>query len=79
MLNAKEMKYRIKCACDQNVPVTNYGMTIAYIHGVLERSLKLSRRQQHCSTADLQPNTAGTQSKYSLGSPWKKVLAIPHT
>lgn len=40
MLNAKEMKYRIKCACDQNVPVTNYGMTIAYIHGVLERSLK---------------------------------------
>ena len=40
MLNAKEMKYRINCACDQNVPVTNYGMTIAYIHGVLERSLK---------------------------------------
>lgn len=40
MLNAKEMKYRIKCACDQNVPVANYGMTIAYIHGVLERSLK---------------------------------------
>ena len=40
MLNAKEMKYRIKCACDQNVPVTNYGMTIAYIHCVLERSLK---------------------------------------
>ena len=40
MLNAKEMKYRIKCACDQNVPVANYGMTIAYIKGVLERSLK---------------------------------------
>ena len=29
MLNGKEMKYRIKCACDQNVPITNYGMTIA--------------------------------------------------
>ena len=40
MLNGKEMKYRIKCACDQNVPITNYGMTIAYIHGVLERSLE---------------------------------------
>ncbi len=40
MLNGREMKYRIKCACDQNVPITNYGMTIAYIHGVLERSLK---------------------------------------
>ncbi len=51
MLNGKEMKYRIKCACDQNVPITNYGMTIAYIHGVLERSLNHSRRRQPCFMA----------------------------
>lgn len=40
MLNAREMKYRIQCACDQMVPITNYGMTIAYIHGILKRSLE---------------------------------------
>ena len=39
MLNEREMRYRAKCALDQNVPFTNYGVTIAHIHGVLYRSL----------------------------------------
>ena len=33
MLNEREMQYRIKCAADQNIPFTNYGITIAYING----------------------------------------------
>lgn len=40
MLNEREMKYRVKCAKDQDVPITNYGILIACIHGILERSLE---------------------------------------
>ncbi|HHY60557.1 MAG TPA: [FeFe] hydrogenase H-cluster maturation GTPase HydF, partial [Clostridia bacterium] len=39
MLNEREMKYRQQSAVDQQVPVTNYGMVIAYINGILPRSL----------------------------------------
>ena len=40
MLNEKEMKARIEAAKKHNVAITNYGMTIAYLTGVLERSMK---------------------------------------
>lgn len=40
-LNEKEMKYRIKTAKDANVPITNYGVIISYINGILKRSLDL--------------------------------------
>ena len=38
-LNEREMQYRLKCAADAGVPMTNYGTMIAYIHGVLARSV----------------------------------------
>lgn len=40
MLNEREMKYRLACARDQGVAMTNYGILIAYIHGILKRSLE---------------------------------------
>lgn len=40
MLSRREMQYRLQCAEDQGVPVTNYGMLIAYINGILERGMK---------------------------------------
>ena len=40
MLNEREMKYRLSCAGDQGVPMTNYGIIIAYMNGILERSLE---------------------------------------
>jgi [FeFe] hydrogenase H-cluster maturation GTPase HydF len=40
MLNEREVKYRIACAADQNVPITNYGTAIAYMKGILKRSLE---------------------------------------
>lgn len=40
MLNEREMKYRLSCAEDQGVPMTNYGIIIAYMNGILERSLE---------------------------------------
>ena len=41
MLNGREMKYRMKCAQDQQVPIANYGMVIAHMKGILSRSLKV--------------------------------------
>jgi [FeFe] hydrogenase H-cluster maturation GTPase HydF len=41
MLNEREMRYRQKCAADQNIPFTNYGMTIAHIQGILKRSIAM--------------------------------------
>lgn len=41
MLNEREMKYRLKCAIDENVPITNYGILIAYINGILKRSVEI--------------------------------------
>ena len=40
MLNEREMKYRQKCALDAGVPITNYGIAIAYMQGILRRSLE---------------------------------------
>ena len=41
MLSEREMLYRMKCAQDQNVPFTNYGVAIACMNGILPRSLSL--------------------------------------
>lgn len=41
MLNEKEMKYRAKSAKEQGVPMTNYGTAIAYMNGILKRSLEI--------------------------------------
>lgn len=40
-LNEREMKYRLKCAQDQNIPITNYGIAIAHMKGILERSIEI--------------------------------------
>lgn len=39
MLNEREVNYRMKCAADQGVPFTNYGILIAQIHGILKRAV----------------------------------------
>ena len=39
MLNEREVRYRMKCAADQQVPITNYGIAIAYMQGILKRSI----------------------------------------
>ncbi len=40
MLTEREVTYRYKSAKAQNVPITNYGILIAYMNGILERTLK---------------------------------------
>ena len=40
MLNEREMKYRTACCRDQGVPITNYGILIAQVTGILRRSLE---------------------------------------
>lgn len=41
MLNEKEMQYRLTCAREQGVPIVNYGVAIAQMHGILKRSLEI--------------------------------------
>ena len=41
MLNEREMKYRLKCAKDAAIPMTNYGTAIAYMNGILNRSIAI--------------------------------------
>lgn len=41
MITEREVQYRMRCAEDQGVPFTNYGMVIARITGALERSVRL--------------------------------------
>ncbi len=40
MLNRREMQYRIEKAREQGVCITNYGMLIAHVMGILPRALK---------------------------------------
>ena len=44
MLNEKEMKYRLKCAADAGIPMTNYGTAIAHMNGILDKSLEVFRK-----------------------------------
>jgi [FeFe] hydrogenase H-cluster maturation GTPase HydF len=41
MVNEREMSYRLRCAVDQGVPFTNYGITIAFMQGILKRSVSM--------------------------------------
>ncbi|MDD3839470.1 MAG: [FeFe] hydrogenase H-cluster maturation GTPase HydF [Clostridia bacterium] len=40
MLNRNQMMYRINYAEQQGVPIVNYGVLIAYVHGILDRALQ---------------------------------------
>lgn len=40
MLNEREMKYRYAYASEQGLPITNYGIAIAHMHGILKRSVE---------------------------------------
>ena len=41
MLKDREIIYRYMTAQKQNIPITNYGITIAYINGILKRSIEI--------------------------------------
>jgi predicted GTPase len=39
MINRKEMLHRLMQAKTNGVPIVNYGVLIAYVHGILKRAL----------------------------------------
>ena len=41
MLNEREIRYRMQSAQDQQIPITNYGIFIAYFRGILDRSIAM--------------------------------------
>lgn len=44
MLNEREIKYRLACAMDEGVPMTNYGIAIAHMNGILERTTAVFKK-----------------------------------
>ncbi len=40
MITRRQLVNRLKPAIDAGIPVTNYGMAIAYIHGIYDRAIK---------------------------------------
>lgn len=40
MLTRRQMRYRHRCCTDQAVPITNYGIVISHIHGILDRAIR---------------------------------------
>ena len=40
MLTEREVRFRAKCAADQGIPFTNYGIAIAHANGILARALE---------------------------------------
>ncbi len=40
MINRREMLYRLQLAKEAGVPIVNYGVLLAFVHGVLERALE---------------------------------------
>lgn len=40
MINRKEMLYRIFSAKEKSVPIINYGVLIAYLHGIMPRAIE---------------------------------------
>jgi [FeFe] hydrogenase H-cluster maturation GTPase HydF len=41
MLNEREVRHRMQCAVEAGIPITNYGIVIAYMKGILERSIEI--------------------------------------
>jgi [FeFe] hydrogenase H-cluster maturation GTPase HydF len=41
MLNEREVRHRMQAATEAGVPITNYGIVIAYMKGILERSIEI--------------------------------------
>ncbi len=39
MLPPREMRFRLDCCSDQGIPVTNYGILIAHLNGILRRAV----------------------------------------
>ena len=48
MLNESEMKNRIQQAADAGVPIVNYGIAIAQMHGILQRALQPFNKTGRC-------------------------------
>lgn len=60
MLNAGEMHHRIEEAVNHQVPIVNYGVLIAYLHGILERTIE-PFKDSHELYRNLKKETQGSK------------------
>ncbi len=49
MITRKQLIGRLKPAIDAGIPVTNYGMAIAYVHGIFNRAVEVFLKDKHLS------------------------------
>ncbi|MDD7365535.1 MAG: hypothetical protein PUG35_08625, partial [Olsenella sp.] len=61
MLNGREMLRRMREAEAQGVPMTNYGVAIAHMKGILRRTLGLFPDVQAILDEGVRPQAAATQ------------------
>jgi hypothetical protein len=45
MITRKQLHNRLKPAIDAGIPVTNYGMAIAWVHGIYSRAIAPFQRK----------------------------------
>jgi hypothetical protein len=43
MITRKQLANRLKPAIEKGIPVTNYGMTLAWVNGIFERATRIFR------------------------------------
>jgi len=69
MLNDREIQYRRRCAEDQSVPFTNYGIAIAKAQGILARSVAVFPRESGGPAVPAKLETHSRSSEQCLESP----------
>ena len=45
MINKREIQSRLQLFEDKNIPVTNYGVVLAYLSGILDRASEIFKSQ----------------------------------
>jgi predicted GTPase len=45
MITRKQLANRLKPAIEKGIPVTNYGMTLAWVNGIFERATRIFRQK----------------------------------
>ena len=67
MLSEREMKYRVKQTLDNGIPITNYGIAIAHMNGILRRSIELFPEAVNTSVV-LHVNNQPLNLSYTISS-----------
>lgn len=66
MINSKEMLFRIHAASEAHVPITNYGVLIAYLHGLFPRALEVFPEMEFLQEERISPLFRNIGGRWNL-------------